>query len=146
MSRLLPQWEADSAYSTFACTYILLHQPRTNLGGGGIQFPCHAADDITLNVSGSEIRPSKSVKILGVTIDQTLSWENHISAVVSKCFGSLIPLNRFRHHLTPEALQLIIQTHVLSHVNYCLPVWGGASKAQQARVQRALICGPSSLG
>ena len=78
------------------------------------------------------------MKILGVTIDQTLSWENQVSAVVSKCFGSLICLNRFRHHFTPAALQLIIQIHVLSHVTYCLPVWGGACKTQQARVQKAI--------
>ena len=93
---------------------------------------------LTLRVSGSEICPSKTMKILGVTIDQTLSWENQVSAVVRKCFGSLICLNRFRHHFTPAALQLIIQSHVLSHVTYCLPVWGGACKTQQARVQKAL--------
>ena len=97
----------------------------------------HVAD-FTLHVSGSEIRPSKTIKILGVTIDQTLTWEDHISTVVNKCFGSLIALNRFRHHFTPEALQLIIQAHVLSHVNYCLPVWGGANMTQQERVQKAI--------
>ena len=93
---------------------------------------------VNLHVSGSEICPSKTIKILGVTLDQTLSWENHISAVVGKCFGALISLNRFRHHFTPEALRLIIQAHVLSHVTYCLPVWGSANKTQKARVQKVL--------
>ena len=93
---------------------------------------------LTLRVSGSQVQPSQTMKILGVTLDQTLSWDSHISNVVGKCFGSLISLNRFRHHFTPAALQLIIQAHVLSHITYCLPVWGGARKTQQARVQKVL--------
>ena len=134
------QESLSSLESWFSRNSLKMNGAKTNFiiigTNHSVQHP--AVTGITLNVSGSEIRPSRSIKILGVTLDQSLSWESHISAVVNKCFASLISLNRVRHHFTPEALQLIIQAHVLSHVNYCLPVWGGASKTQQARVQKAI--------
>ena len=122
----------------FSRNSLKMNGAKTDFTIIGTKCSLQHAADFTLHVSGSEIRPSKTIKILGVTIDQMLTWEDHISTVVSKCFGSLIALNRFRHHFTPEALQLIIQAHVLSHVNYCLPVWGGATQTQQARVQKAI--------
>ena len=36
-----------------------------------------------LNISGHVLTPSTSVKMLGVTVDRTLSWEEHISTVVA---------------------------------------------------------------
>ena len=103
----------------------------------------HTAD-FRIQLSESLLPPSKTIKLLGVVIDRTLSWEHHISKVVQKCFGSLVALNRFRHHFTPEALRLIIQAHVLPHVGYCLPVWGGATKTQLGRVQKAITLGLES--
>ena len=39
--------------------------------------------------------PSLSTRLLGVTIDPFLSWEDHISQIVRKCNGILIFLYRF---------------------------------------------------
>ena len=94
--------------------------------------------DFRIQISETLLAPSKTIKILGILVDQTLSWEHHISKVVQKCFATLVAINRFRHHFTPEALRLIIQSHVLPHVGYCLPAWGGANKTQLRRVQKAI--------
>ena len=107
----------------------------------GTKASLRQTTDFRIQLSDSLLPPSETIKLLGVVIDRTLSWEHHISKVVQKCFGSLVVLNRFRHHFTPEALRLIIQAHVLPHVGYCLPAWGGATKTQLGRVQKAINFG-----
>ena len=76
--------------------------------------------------------------MLGVTVDSTLSWEEHISQVVKKCHSILFCIYKIRHHLTPEARKLLIQAHVFPHILYCLRVWGGAAACRLSRVQRVL--------
>ena len=92
----------------------------------------------SIEVSGSKFQPSTSIRLLGVTVDQTLSWESHIGEVVRKSFATSVALKRFRHHFTPEALRVLVQAHVLTHVAYCLPVWAGATQGQLDRVQRCV--------
>ena len=79
--------------------------------------------------------------MLGVTLDQSLSWEEHISTVAKKCFSTLVCLYKIRHHLTPEARKLLIQSHVFPHILYCLSVWGGAAACHLARIQKLLNFG-----
>ena len=82
--------------------------------------------------------PSRSVRLLGVVIDPSLSWENHVCQVVKKCNSILISLYRFRHHFSKDTLKLLIQTHVFPHICYCLSVWGGATKTQMCRIQKII--------
>ena len=88
--------------------------------------------------SGSIIQPSKTVKILGVLLDQQLTWQPHIDAVVRRCNAITISLFKVRHHLTPEVRKLLVETHVLPHIHYCLSVWGGAAQCHLQRVQKSL--------
>ena len=90
----------------------------------------------SLEVSGHTLTQSTSVKMLGVVIDSKLSWESHISILVKKCNSILLSLYKIRHHLTPEARQLLIQAHVFPHILYCISVWGGAAACHLGRVQR----------
>ena len=94
--------------------------------------------DFHITLSGSTISPSPSVKVLGVVLDQSLTWSSHVSSVVRKCNVIILSLYKIRHHFTPYALQLLVQTHVFPHILYCLSVWGGASQTCLQRVQKCL--------
>ena len=76
--------------------------------------------------------------MLGVTIDNNLSWECQISNVVKKCNSIIFGLYKIRHHLTSETRQLLIQAHIFPHILYCLSVWGGATASRLSRVQKVL--------
>ena len=89
-------------------------------------------------MENSSIRPSKTLKILGVTADAALSWEGHISYVVQKCNKILFSLYRFRHYFTHDALKIIVQAYVFPHIMYCLCVWGGAAKGQMHKIQKVI--------
>ena len=88
--------------------------------------------------SGHTLTPSSSVKMLGVEIDCSLSWETHISSLVKKCNSILFSLYNILHHLTPEARQLLIEAHMFPHILYCLSVCGGDAAYQLSRIQRVI--------
>ena len=52
--------------------------------------------DFKLSPLGKDINPAQSVKDLGVISDPTLSFDNHISTVVSSCMSKLSQISRIR--------------------------------------------------
>ena len=84
------------------------------------------------------IELSPSIKILGVLLDQHLSYDQHIATVTRKCNAIIASLFKIRQHLTPEVLHLLVNLHVLPHVYYCLSVWGGAAKCHLHRIQKSI--------
>ena len=50
--------------------------------------------DFKLSPLGKDINPAQSVKDLGVISDPTLSFDNHISTVVSSCMSKLSKISR----------------------------------------------------
>ena len=127
--------------SYFTANSLKMNPTKTTLLLVGTTNNLKKTSSFHLNLSGHILTPLTSVKMLGVTIDRTLSWETHISTVVKKCNSILFSLYKIRHHLTPDARQLLIQCHAFPYILYCLSVWGGAAACHMQRVQRAINFG-----
>ena len=54
-------------------------------------------EDLSITLPGKEIRPSQSAKDLGVVVDEHLSFNEHVTDLVSKCTASLCHINRVKH-------------------------------------------------
>ena len=64
-------------------------------------------------------------KFLGVTIDDKLSWDQHISDLRRKLCYSLSTLNKIKHDI-PDCLHKdLYYTLFESHLSYCISVFGG---------------------
>lgn len=63
-----------------------------------------------LSLLGKDINPAQSVKDLGVKVDPTLSFDNHISTTVSSCMSKLSQISRVRFVFKKELLETIINT------------------------------------
>ena len=110
-------------------TYFILLGSKTSI---------KKAANFHINLSGTKISPRSAVKVLGVTLDQHLSWESHISNVVQRCNAIIASLYKVRHFLTKDVLELLVQLHIFPHIRYCLSVWGGATQAHLHRVQKCI--------
>ena len=56
-------------------------------------------DDFNLRLDNCSVQPQKTVKLLGVTLDQHLTFGPHINTVVDKCHGLLGTLARATPYL-----------------------------------------------
>ena len=69
-----------------------------------------------------------SVKYLGTTIDNKLTWDKHISTTCKKFSSKLGALKRMKF-LPTNVLEEIYYKTVISGITYCISVWGNCSIA-----------------
>ena len=69
---------------------------------------------------GNQLIPfSTSATNLGVTFDETLSFEEHVKPVCSSSFFHLRNISRIRKYLTRNSVEVLIHAFVTSKLNYC---------------------------
>ena len=85
-------------------------------------------DSVTLTINNKSIQPSGSVKLLGIEIDNSLSFESHISSLCRKAAGQLNALFRLKPYLKEAQKMILVNTFVQSNFNYCPLIWHFCSK------------------
>ncbi len=79
--------------------------------------------ELNITVKGKVLENVKQEKLLGLVVDQNLSWNSHI-AKVHKTVSML--LARFRHikpFLATDAQIKFCNAFILPHFDYCSTVW-----------------------
>ena len=122
----------------FGANSLKINEKKTDFLLVGSKHNLKKATGFHFKVDDTIIKPSKKLKILGVVLEPGLSWEAHVSSVVSKCNGILISLYKFRHFFSREVLKIIVQAYVFPYIHYCLCVWGGAAKGQLYKIQKVI--------
>ena len=77
-----------------------------------------------LKISNETIQLSSNEKLLGVNIDNTLSWTFQVENTVKKCNSLLYLLNRIKCYLTIPVRKLFYNAYILPHLDYCCTIWG----------------------
>ena len=70
-----------------------------------------------------------STKFLGMHIDDSFSWKNHIVYVNSKMSRALFAIKQVKNILPCETLKTLYYTLVHPHLSYGLLAWGNASNS-----------------
>ena len=89
-----------------------------------------------IKIGDCHLKRVKSTKTLGVIIDETLTWNEHISHICKKASKGLGAMRRIRDYVPAETLKNLYLTMVLPHLDYCAPVWDTCGKGLRERVQR----------
>jgi len=79
----------------------------------------------------SPLKEGHSLKLVGLTFSPTLSWKPHLKKVVRSARHSFYMIKRLRKYLSNAPLANIYKSHVRSHMEYCCPIWSGASGCQK---------------
>jgi hypothetical protein len=66
-------------------------------------------------------------KFLGLTIDDTLTWEQHIDMVINRLSSTCYALQNIKYMLSFGTSRLIYFAHVQSIMNYGIILWAGSS-------------------
>lgn len=90
----------------------------------------------SVSLEGCEISLSTAVRNLGVTLDQTLSFDQHISSVCQTCYLELRRISSIRHYLSEDATKTLICSFVLSRLDYCNSLLAGCPKHLLSRLQK----------
>ena len=126
-----------SAQSWFTKNSLKINPTKTEImifGNKGINQP------LTFSVhdggSKKEIYNKNKIKILGVVLDDRLTWRDHIKQVRSRASGTIRNLARTTSVLPLKSRKTLYDALVTPHFSYCDVVWGGTSNTLSNNLQR----------
>ena len=92
-----------------------------------------------LRIFGKTIVPVSVAKDLGIYIghiDQSVTYNDHITKTVSTCLQKLIQIKRIKHLIDKSALLLLlVSSLVFSELYYCSSIWSNTSKRNIKKLQ-----------
>lgn len=127
----------EKARGYFNFNGLLLNERKTQcIFFGAWQYIRRIPESTKIMFNDNELIPQKYVKNLGVYMDCCMTFSTHINELHNKLMGTLLFLNRNTKRFNPECRVMIIQSLILSVLNYALRVWGSANKSNLIRAQR----------
>lgn len=95
-----------------------------------------------IQVSNTMLFRSKTLKYLGVQIDENLNFRAHIGALSTKLRKLINVMRNLRYAACPETLKTVYFALCQSIIVYCISCWGSAAKTyliQAERAQRSVL-------
>jgi hypothetical protein len=85
------------------------------------------------------IATDTETKFLGLIIDDTLSWNQHIYYIINKLSAACYAIRNIKYTVMIETLRLIYFARVHSVVSHGIMFWGSASLAQKVFIMQKRI-------
>ena len=89
------------------------------------------------NGENIKIKPSTSIEILGIIIDENLNWVPHTNKVKKNAFNVIRHLHRMNHLLPIEIKIQLYNTLVTPVLDYADIIWGGCGSINSKKLQLA---------
>ena len=89
-----------------------------------------------LTIKGPKLKQVTEVNLLGVNIDQNLTWNNHCAAISKKISKQLGLIKRLRAFLPLHIVYNLYFPLIQSHIDYCITVWGNCAKTHLSIIQK----------
>ena len=103
------------------------------------------ADPPVLEVAEEQLHVSENEKLLGIHLDNTMSWASHVEAIIEKCNSLLFLLNRIKQYLSSPIRKLFYNAYILTHLDYCRTIWGNTNNELLNAVIKFQICSARSI-
>ena len=89
--------------------------------------PCQ----IKLELNGTILKNKKSVRFLGIMLDDRLDWNIHVTSLLVKLKCGLHLLNCGRNFMNTHCMKLLYYAHFFSHLSYGISIWGSMLNSAQ---------------
>ena len=101
---------------------------------------CHlilsSKKEISFTIKDKDIKSSSQKKLLGVTIDNDLSFSKHVTNLCNKASSKLSALARVSSYMTLLKKKITMKAFITSQFSYCPLVWMLHSRRLNARIDR----------
>ena len=118
-------------------------------------YKCHLPisknENFEANINENRISNTKFEKLLGVTFDNRLSFNHHISNICKTTGNKLHALARVSNYMDQDKKRILFNSYFLSQFNYCPLIWMNHNKSINNRINslheralRLIYCDHSS--
>ena len=84
---------------------------------------------LKITIENTEIKNTDKSKFLGIWVDSNLSWDEHVLSLTNKLSRISYAMRVLSRISTMEVLRTVYFGYIHSIISYCIPFWGGSSKA-----------------
>lgn len=98
----------------------------------------HLLDGSTFRIGDSEVHPADTIRNLGVQFDSCMTMTAHVSQLVRGCFYQLRRIKTIRRFVPTSTAVILVNSFIVSRVDYCNSVLAGLPACQLERIQSVL--------
>ena len=91
-------------------------------------------DDVTAKIGDEVIKGEKSVKLLGIKIDNQLDFDEHVTNLCKKASQKLQALTRIAPFIATNKLRILMKAFMESQFSYCPLIWMFHSRKLNNRI------------
>ena len=88
-----------------------------------------------VTINNKIIKRETTVRNLGITFNETMSWDTEINKCISRGYGKLKQAYRCKNFLNSKSKKIIVQSYLLSQFNYSAIILQNLTQAQMQRIQ-----------
>ena len=116
--------------SWFYNNYIVLNPGKCHF----MLFGVKENDQFDLICNDITLKHSSHEKSLGVTIDNKLSFDEHIINICKTANKKLNALSRINHYMKQNQKEILLSSFIISHFSYCPLIWMFCSKKSTKKI------------
>ena len=115
----------DAAHKLSNDAYIVLNWFKVNsMVANPVKFQMFLGSKIDNSkiafvIENKQIKCKREVKLLGITIDEKLTFTKHIASIYSLANNRLRALTRIRRFLSTEQAKYLSEAYIMSAFKYC---------------------------
>ena len=91
-------------------------------------------ENVFANIDGESYKGCKSVKLLGIYINNKLNFDDHVSEICKKASLKLHALSRISHFVGSDKLRVVMKAFIESQFSYCPLIWMFHSRTLNRRI------------
>ena len=92
--------------------------------------------NLQIAIDQEPVSKIKHFRYLGVEVDQFLSWEGHISALIEKISSGIGMLRHGKRYFPLTTVQSMYKSIIEPHFRFCCSVWGVCSATTLNKLQK----------
>ena len=93
-------------------------------------------DNISIKIDNEIIKASKTVKLLGIKMDNRLKFDDHVSDICNKVSRKLHALAHTANVICKDKLCIILKSFIESQFSYCQLIWMFHSRTTNNSINR----------
>ena len=92
--------------------------------------------NLSANISGNQISNENNVILRGITFDNSLSFDDHVSSLCKKATQKLHALSRVSFYMSYKQRRILMKAFIQSQFGYCPLIWMFHSHRLNNRINR----------
>jgi len=87
--------------------------------------------DVNICINGDKLQVVEKKRLLGLHVNNFLTWKAHIQNIHSTIARKLALLCRIKQYLPCNARTMFYNSYILPHMDYCSTLWGNATTSDR---------------